>query len=126
MKYEPIDIQAVRTKLKESVDAMAEVARSRFVTPGAGQALAYMRKEAEARELLQRGGTPGPHIAAEAAVLGVSAVTAAAEIVARADAFARVSAEIEAIRRSAKIAVDQAGTVADARRALLGVRWPTP
>ena len=125
MKYETTDLPTLRDRLKGSVDIAAEIARGRFVTPGAGQALAYLRKEAEAREVMA-GGAPGPHVAAEAAVLGVSPVTAAAEIVARADAFARISAEIEGIRRATKIAIDRAGSVVEARRAFLSVRWPQP
>jgi hypothetical protein len=52
-------LEALRAQSLAEIDAQAEAARLRHITPGAGQALTYERKRAEA-EALVRDPAPAP------------------------------------------------------------------
>lgn len=106
-----LNLDALRAALAARIDAEAELVRQRFLTPGAGQAMTYQRKEAEARAWLADDATPVPFLAAEAPARGMTIAALAAEVVALADAWVSVGAAIEALRMGGKAAVEVAGSL---------------
>ncbi|MEX2480188.1 MAG: hypothetical protein WD928_04935 [Gammaproteobacteria bacterium] len=99
------------------VDAEAEAFRHRFITPGAGQAMVYLVKEAEARALQANPSAVVPHVAAEASARGIPAADVAQLVIDTADNWRGLSAAIEGQRQGAKIAIEAAATIADVRAA---------
>ncbi|PCG08681.1 hypothetical protein COA17_11025 [Sphingomonas ginsenosidimutans] len=116
------DLPALRARAVIAIDAAAEAARMRFLTPGQGQAMTYQRKEAEARAWLVDNDVEAPFLAAEAAARGMTIAALAAEVVALADRWAVVGSTIEGLRMGAKAAVTAAGTRA-AIEAATDVDW---
>ena len=129
-------MESVRRRLCDQIDQEAELARQRYVTPGAGQAMEYAAAEAEARAFLglplsmlpEQLGTDFPMLAAEVAAraaLGevVSADVLARQLLQRADAWRRAGAEIRRLRLEAKARVRAAATLVEARQAA-NVSWP--
>ena len=109
----PTDVQRLSAAIKSAawaIDQCASDARSRHVT--AGMETTYAAKEAEARALIgaMPGAEPGPYIAAEAAALGMPAISIAYSIVEQADAWAAIAPQIEAARQAGKTAVRAAET----------------
>lgn len=98
----PRDLDALRTWLAVRIDAEAEKVRLRFLTPGAGQALTYQRKEAEARAWLVDNSAAVPFLTAEAPARGMTIAALASEVVGLADAWVAVGSAIEALRMGAK------------------------
>ena len=99
--------------------------RGKFITNTASQPAVYLAKEAEAVAVLADPETPEsatPHITLEAARTEQSRGSLAAVIVAQADAWRQISAQIEDIRLAAKDAVRAASTVAGKRAAAI-VDW---
>lgn len=128
-------IEAVRASWIALVDASAEAARQRFVTPGAGQAAVYLRKEAEARRFLaldsetqaaQEDGPAWPYLSAELNVTAGTLPGVATVIVALADAWDQAAAAIEALRLAAKATIAQADSEAECRAAAEAAMagWP--
>lgn len=127
-------LAALKEQLMACVDAGAEAARLRFITPGAGQALEYQATEREARAWLS---AEAPQIDdypfLKAEVLAVQAATGmtpdptavAADVVSQADAWQAVGSEIKRLRRAAKLAIE-AAVDAPAARAAAQVTWPAP
>jgi len=93
-----------------AIDSAAEAARDRYITPGAGQAMTYLRKEAQARAFAAAGyaGTVPALVQAKAAASGLTARQAADLIVATADAWEAKAAQIEQAREAGKGAVSAA------------------
>lgn len=92
------------------VNAIAEGARQVFVTPGAGQAMAYEAKHQEALA------GDGPMLQAEADALGVTVEEVAQSVLsARAKCRAK-EAKVEAARMKAKKAIRSAPSAADMHR----------
>jgi hypothetical protein len=104
------------------IDAEAEATRTRFITAGAGQAMTYLKKEAEAAAWLADDTVATPFLSAEAAATGTTLATLAATVAARAAAWAVIGPKIEAARLAAKAAVSACGD-ADAMRAAAQVDW---
>ncbi|MFZ4411125.1 MAG: hypothetical protein ACOYOH_27535, partial [Paracraurococcus sp.] len=104
-----VPLEAAKVAAVASIDRAAELARLRFITGGAGQALAYTAKEAEARAFVAPGSDADyPYLAAERDVqagVGVSATlaTVAAQVIAQANAWRSTGATIERLRRGAKL-----------------------
>lgn len=130
-------LAAVKQRLLQQVDADAEAARLQFITPGAGQALEYEATERQARAYLAAG-SPEPFDAAaypfiEAERQAVLAATGmlpspadiVTSVIASADGWMTVGAEIKRLRRAAKMAIEAAESVA-AARAAAAVAWPSP
>jgi len=113
------------------VDAEAEQARLRLITPGAGQALEYQATEAEALRLL---GDPSPDptsypfLVAEASAQGLTTeadlALVADQVLAAAAAWRSGGAEIKRLRRSAKLAIAVAASPTEVREAA-NVIWPS-
>lgn len=118
-----LDLPLLRAVKCAEVDVAAETLRLRFLTPGAGQAMTYTRKEAEARAWTADAAAPVPFLTAEAQARQMTLADLAAEVIAQADAWVTVGAAIEAIRMSAKADVAAAATLG----AIVGaanVAWP--
>lgn len=127
----------IKQRLLLQVDAEAETARLRFITPGAGQALEYQATEREARAYLAAGlpepfdPMAYPFIEAERQAIfdATGQLPAPADIITAvigsADQWATVGAEIKRLRRAAKMAIESSTTISQARAAAL-VTWPAP
>jgi hypothetical protein len=130
-------LAALKQQLLSRVDAAAEAARLRFITPGAGQALEYQATEREARAYVAAGsplpfdGAAYPFLEAERQAIFdatgplLTGAEIAAMVIANADAWAATGAEIKRLRRSAKLLIEQA-TTPQAARAAAQVAWPQP
>jgi len=109
------------------IDVAAESHRLRHITPGAGQALAYNAKEAEARAAVaDPAPDPAayPHLAAEVGITAATLAEVAAVVVATADAWRAYSAAIEAARLGAKVQIRAAITPEAVLAAEAAVVWP--
>lgn len=104
------------------IDRQAEKIRAGIITTGSGQAMTYLRKEAEARAWLADNNAAAPFVEAEAAVIGRTIAEVAQIIVDQADAWLVVGPRIEAARIAAKRAVSEASTVSE-MQAAAAVDW---
>jgi hypothetical protein len=127
-------LSELKRQVEEQIDRDAEVARLRFITPGAGQALEYQATEAEARKFLVTEDIDPddyPFLQAEVHAIEESTghapalVYVALEVLHNADAWRSVGAEIKRLRRSAKLAVSAATTAQEVRQAAM-IPWPQP
>ena len=118
----------LRRQVLNQIDRDAEVARLRFITPGAGQALTYESKRAEALRIATDP-TPTeahyPFLAVEIGITAATLVDVGALVRARADAWALAGAQIERLRLGAKARVMAATTPVQIREAGQ-ISWPTP
>ncbi len=108
-----VPINDLRAAAKAAVDAAAEAYRLTYITPGAGQAMAYTQKRAEAQAYLADTDLTAaecPHIYAEIGITGPTAEAVAQTVVAMHAAWQVKSAEIERKRLAAKAAIDAAET----------------
>jgi hypothetical protein len=125
-------LEAVKAAAIIAVDEAAEVARLQFITPGAGQAMEYQSGEAEARAYLADSSPDPanyPFLVAELNALVATGGTptlaeVAAEVDAQAAAWRAVGSYIKELRRTAKMQIDAANSVA-AVRAAQQIAWPT-
>ncbi len=106
-----LDLDVLRDTAAASIDAQAEVIRQSILTPGAGQAMTYQRKEAEARAWSLDSDTTTPFLSAEASARGMTIADLAAEIITLADAWVAIGAAIEGLRMGAKAAVGRAANL---------------
>ena len=106
-----LDLDVLRDTAAASIDAQAEVVRQSILTPGAGQAMTYQRKEAEARAWSLDNDTTTPFLTAEAGARGMTIANLAAEIITLADAWVAIGAAIEGLRMGAKAAVNRAANL---------------
>ncbi|WP_137898355.1 hypothetical protein [Sphingomonas sp. 2SG] len=106
-----VDLDVIRAAVVGQIDMQAEQARQVFLTSGAGQALTYQRKEAEARAWVADHAAAVPFLAAEAATRAVPIAELAAAVIKRADTWTAAAAAIEALRIGAKAAVANAATL---------------
>lgn len=107
-----INPDPVRNSLFAKIDADAEAARARFITPGSGQAMTYLAKQTEAAAYLANPAASTPFLTAEAAATGTTVAALAAVVDGNATAWLAVGAKIEAARRGAKMAVAAATNIA--------------
>jgi len=127
------DLATVKEQIKGQIDTAAEVARLQYITAGAGQALAYQRKEAQARTCLatydeQSPPSEGtyPALDGEVEITADSILGVAAIVVATADGWAGIADTIETTRLSGKKDVAAAADVAAAYDVLDAITWPSP
>lgn len=121
-----------RAEAIKDVDAQAEAERLKYITPGAGQAMVYRGKLAEAESciaLIAASGTPQaadyPFLQAEVdAGQAVDLEAAALLIKGTADSWIAIAAAIEAVRRKASKDIDDAADAAAVQTVLAGVAWP--
>lgn len=121
------DLDAAKAAAKKAIDAAAEEARQRYITPGAGQAMTYQAKSAE----LARYDTDTNPVKADypflSAEIGVTApsLSAVADVVREALAgWTIVGGAIERARLKAKAGVDAAKTAQEANAIAGKVEWP--
>ncbi|WP_163557593.1 hypothetical protein [Halomonas sp. NO4] len=100
------DTAASRAHYLDKVDAAAEAARKRFISPGEGQAMAYEAKLAEARRHPDNG--PFPWLEKEAQSRGISTADMAALVLTRRDEWVNAGSDIEAAKANAKRAIRNA------------------
>lgn len=130
----PIDLATAKSVASRKIDDQAEAARLLFLTGGSGQALEYSATQADAQKALAVGGLPAaadyPWLAAEQAALAavgqqVTINQVAQSVVATMQGWGQVGAEIKRIRRTAKLQIAAAASVADVIAASVVV-WPHP
>jgi hypothetical protein len=117
----------------KQIDAAAEAARGRFITPGSGQALVYERKRAESAAFAAVVAAGGAPVVADYPLMNARAVRLATTLQAVADdwnarsaAWVAVAAQIENTREAAKEQV-AAATAAPAIDAIVAaLSWPVP
>lgn len=93
-----------------AIDGVAD----RAFTSSASRAARYIRKEQEARAYVaaeEPDDADFPMLGAEAAARSMTVADLAADVIAAADAYASLAAQVEAARASARIAIEAAGTV---------------
>ena len=96
----------------QRVDEAAEQARGRFLTSGAGQAMAYQSKLDDATRYLNNDAGSFPWLGAEAKAQNKSMREVAIAIVQARENWDRVGSEIEIIRLQAKSEIRSAGAPA--------------
>ncbi|MAU40964.1 MAG: hypothetical protein CMF31_05010 [Kordiimonas sp.] len=124
------DLAALREKIKAQIDADAEAARLKYTTAGSTQAMVYEHKHKEAQAVqavLDAGANPVasdyPILNAESAATNTTLTALAAVVIGTAQQWAVLAGQIEALRISAKMAVDVAMTPAE----IIGIKeidWP--
>lgn len=108
------NLDAIRDAACSYVDEQAELARRRYVTPGAGQAMVYLQKRQEAEAVCANPAIDPahvPHIAAEAATYGITLLDQAAVVLTMSEAWAVASTAIEMKRLTTKDAIREATSV---------------
>lgn len=120
-------------RAKEKIDADAERARLKYITPGAGQAMEYLASEQEAEQVLAAG--PGivipdnpalfPFLRAEASARGTTIYEAAQATAQAAALWRQVGGAIKSLRLAGKVEVMAADTE-EAVWAATNIAWPTP
>lgn len=119
----PVPLAEVKRDLKAAIDAAAEIERARYITPGAGQAMTYTAKAAEAARYIERGGIGDyPLLSAELGVTGETLQQVAQVVINMHSQWQSIGAAIERARLSAKAAVDAAADEAQARA--VAPEWP--
>ncbi|MBF0168808.1 MAG: hypothetical protein HQL45_14370 [Alphaproteobacteria bacterium] len=122
------DLSGMKSAAYSQIDAQAEAERLKYVTPGEGQAMVYLQKQAETKAF-QADVNPDlahyPLIAARATATGQTPATVTAEWAARAAAWYAIAAGIETVREGAKTAVGIATTEAEISAILSGLVWPS-
>ena len=111
----PPPIEQVRAEAHDAIDQAAGRARARYITVAPGQEAVYIVKERQAREYAAAGypaDAVPPLVQADADALGITPQEAADAIIAKADTWIALAAQIERIRRGGKAAVDQAADAA--------------
>lgn len=132
------ELPKLKAHFKARVDADAECARLRYITSGAGMAMTYQEKFAQAQAVDEMGAAAANAMSHEdceaqfptlAASIGLEADTifdCAQLVLARYAAFARASLMIERARLSGKAAIAAAGNQEAVAAAYEAVTWPTP
>lgn len=130
-------LDAWKADYARRVDADAEACRLQFITPGAGMAMTYAEKFAQAQAVDTMGEATAnalsePDAQAQfptlSASVGLEAPTlwdAAQLVIERYAAFAQLSMSIERTRLSGKAAIKAAATVDGVRVAYGAIAWPT-
>lgn len=116
----------LRAQALSKVDREAEAQRLRHITPGAGQALVYEQKRAEAQRMENDPDPVASNYPLLAAEVGITAPTLAevgSKVRELSAAWLATAAAIEAARLGAKVAIGAAATPPEIRAAS-EVVWP--
>lgn len=128
------DLETLRAEARRRIDAAAEQQRLRHVTPGAGQAMTYLAKEAQARACMADESPDPADYPLLAATVGIerhpltgevaeTVQDVAAIVLNILDQWMQAAAAIERARIGAKQAVEDATTPAEIETAA-DVTWP--
>lgn len=122
------DLGTLKTNLTTRIDADAEAARLQFVTAGAGQAMTYQAKAAEATACLADA-SPSPAsyplLAAEVGITAETLSEVAGVVNAAYQQWLTIGAAIEAARLGGKKAVTDASDPAAVQAAFDAVTFPS-
>lgn len=121
------DLSSVKAATKIRIDEAAELARLKYITPGAGQAMTYAEKAAQARQCLAATDpqeTDYPLLAAEIGITAPSLMDVATVVAAAHSAWIGIGAAIEGIRLQAKASIDAAEDAAAVHALAETVVWP--
>ena len=119
-------LAALKAAAAADIDTQAEQQRQRYLTPGAGQALVYERKRAEAERMAgdaEPQPTDYPLLAAEVGITASTLAGVGAAVRAMASDWIAAAAAIEAVRLRAKLQIAAASTPS-AIRSTAQVTWP--
>lgn len=122
VEYEPPPppLEDIKDTLKVRLDADAERERLKYITPGAGQAMTYQQKAAEAAACLA---DPDPDpadyplLAAEIGITGADLLDVATVVAGQHQAWRVIGSMIEAARLGGKAAIENATSAEDAQTA---------
>ena len=116
-----------------AVDAAAETCRRLYITNGAGQAMSYQEKAAEAKDCLANHNAQNPPplgkyliLESEVGVTGADVLAVAAVVEAKRQAWRQVENAINGQRVNAKKAIGTAATFAAVRAIVAALTWPQP
>lgn len=126
---EPPALDIVKSRLKAQLDADAEAVRLQFITAGAGQAMTYQQKAAEAAACLadpDPDAADYPLLSAEIGITAETLVGVATVVNGQHQAWRFIGGQIEAARLNGKKAIAEALTAEDAQAAFAAVEWPSP
>lgn len=121
----PVDLALLKSSAKATIGMLAEEARMRYLTPGAGKAMSYQAVASEAK-LYQATGGIGNYPFLQARVDSgryADLAAAAAGTLAIENAWAEIGAIIDRVEDAAKLAVDRATKAAQVEAAM-AVVWP--
>lgn len=130
-----VPLKVAKAQAVREIDTVAEVARLRFITQGAGQALEYNQTELEAKRWVD---ATQPELAdypfLKAEVDAIAATTGqtpdpgavAGNVIQQTAAWQAAGAEIKRIRRTAKMRIEAATSAAEVEAALANIVWPEP
>lgn len=123
----PVSLAALKAAVMAGIDEAAELARLKYITPGAGQAMTYTEKAAQARQCLAATDpleADYPLLAAEIGITAATLVEVAGVVAAAHSAWIGIGALIEGARLQAKAAIDAAEDIAAVHAAAGNVVWP--
>jgi hypothetical protein len=134
----PRDLAAVKAEFAKMVDDAAEACRLRYITPGAGMAMTYQEKFAQAQAVAAMGEAAANAMSAAdreeqfptlSASVGLEAPTlwdCAQRVLAAYAAFAQLSLVIERTRLAGKASISAASDGAAVVAAYEALTWPMP
>jgi hypothetical protein len=120
-------LSALQAALLARVDVAAEVERLRYITAGAGQAMTYAEKAAQAKVALAADAPQPADYPLLSAEIGITADTlegVAGVVDAAYRQWLTIGGMIEAVRLSAKKAISAADTIDAANAAFDAIVWP--
>ncbi len=115
---------SLTAKAKAIIDKQAEELRSVMLSAGAGQAMSYQAKEAEARAWTDDATTLTPLLAAQNAVTGETMQQASQAVIEKADSWAALAGAIEGVRLKAKREIDDASSEDQLDQIIDSLVWP--
>ena len=111
---EEIDLEQEKNNRKAIIDSQAEATRQKYITQGAGQAMTYQSKAAEAIRYHETNGQGDyPFLSEEVGITGDTLADVAATVLTMHHEWQIIGAQIERERLAAKKAVELATTVTD-------------
>ena len=132
------DLTALKHELRVSIARDAETTRQKFITPGSGKAMDYLEKHNQANAVHDLGQEVANALSESdrraqfptlAASVGREAPTlweCAQIVIARYEAWATISYDINTAELDGKIAIRDASDAAAARAAYEAITWPSP
>lgn len=109
-----IDLAATRSSMKAAVDAQAEQERQKYITQGAGQAMTYQAKAAEASHFIETSGAGQyPFLSQEVGITADTLAGVADAVFNMHNLWLSYGADIERARLKAKRDIDAAETYDD-------------
>lgn len=123
----PDGLPLLKASLKARLDADAEAERLRYITAGAGQAMTYQQKAAEAAACLadpEPDPADYPLLAAEIGITAETLAGVATVVHGQHQAWRVIGGLIEGARLNGKKEIDAAPTAEAAQAAFDAVEWP--